>query len=353
MTQRACPEVALWPEGGLAREEFVARVRAEGLARYRALPWRHIDDAYAVLVSEVMLQQTQVARVEKFWPRFLAAFPTLDALSAASTGDVLEMWQGLGYNRRALALKRAADVCASEYAGQLPRSYDELVALPGIGPATAAGVRAFAWELPGVYLETNVRAVFIHDLFPDQEKVSDKQLSPLVAQVCPLAPTRVVSSGRVKGEGAPAASEGIEEAGEGTAATSEDAREAAGAPVDVGLSCLDGVDPLSSPRDWYYALLDYGAHLKAAGVNPTRRSAHYARQSAFEGSRRQKRSWIVRRVLAASGEGVAPSVVRVELNAAERACGRDGVDAREFDSIVDDLLTEGFFKREGGNLISR
>lgn len=297
---------AAWPAGALDCAAFVARVAEQGRALCRDLPWRHIDDPYAVLVSEVMLQQTQVARVERFWTRFLAAFPTIDALAAASTSDVLELWQGLGYNRRALALKRTADVCAAEHRGQLPRAYDELIALPGIGPATAAGVRAFAFEEPGVYLETNVRAVFLHDVFPDEEKVSDRVLAPLVALVCPPAPAH---SG---------------------------AREVP--------------DPLASPRDWYYALLDYGAHLKASGVNPTRRSAHYARQSAFEGSRRQKRSWIVRRVLA-EPTGVKRATVCAALNEEERRCGRPTVDEALFDSIVADLATEGFFRIEGELLI--
>ncbi|WP_165055655.1 MULTISPECIES: adenine glycosylase [unclassified Adlercreutzia] len=310
-------EVA-WPEGGLPRAEFVERVRAMGDAHYRALPWRHLDDAYAVLVSEVMLQQTQVTRVEKFWCRFLGAFPTIDALAAASTSDVLERWQGLGYNRRALALKKAAEVCAARYAGHLPRAYEELVALPGIGPATAAGVRAFAWQLPGVYLETNVRAVFLHDLFPHDEKVPDRMLIPLVEATCPPAPGGALPGG--------ASSDALPD----------------DAPSDA----------LSSPRSWYYALLDYGAHLKATGANPTRKSAHYKRQSAFEGSRRQKRSWIVRRVLAADAdEGVRADEVHAELDAAERASGRDGVDEATFASIIDDLLSEGFFKRAGDVLV--
>ena len=95
-----------WPEGGLGREAFVEAVRAEGARHHRDLPWRYLDDPYAVLVSEIMLQQTQVARVGRYWDRFLAAFPTLDALAAAQPAEVLELWQGLGYNRRALALKR-------------------------------------------------------------------------------------------------------------------------------------------------------------------------------------------------------------------------------------------------------
>ncbi|MEG0477269.1 MAG: adenine glycosylase, partial [Raoultibacter sp.] len=122
-------------------DDFIARVWREGAQHQRNnLPWRCVDDAYAILVSEVMLQQTQVVRVLKYWNAFLALFPTLDALAAADTACVLEQWQGLGYNRRALALKRAADICAANYAGKLPRGIDALMALPGIGPATAAGV---------------------------------------------------------------------------------------------------------------------------------------------------------------------------------------------------------------------
>lgn len=279
-------------------ESFVELVWQRGGELYRDLPWRNTHDPYEVLVSEVMLQQTQVNRVAKYWERFLRAFPTVDALASASVSDVLEMWQGLGYNRRALALKRAADMCSQSHGGCLPETYEELIALPGIGPATAAGVMAFAYGKPGVYLETNVRAVFIHEFFPDEEKVSDKQLEPLVRAACP----------------------------------NEDA------PSERGV------------RAWYYALLDYGAHLKQIGVNPTRRSSHYTRQSAFEGSRRQKRAWIVRRVLA-EPEGVAASVVYRELNRDEQRAGRDGVDRELFDSIVDDLVHEGFFKREGKALV--
>ena len=272
----------------MGRDEFVELVRSEGERLYRVLPWRCIDDPYAVLVSEVMLQQTQVARVEKHWTRFLGLFPTIDALAAAGTADVLAQWQGLGYNRRALALKRAAEVCAAERGGKLPDTAEELEALPGIGPATAAGVMAFAYNRPSVYIETNVRTVFLHELFPACDKVSDRQLAPLVAATCP----------------------------------EDDA------------------------RAWYYALLDYGAHLKTLVSNPSRRSAHYTRQSAFEGSRRQKRAELVRIVLAEPGIGADELAERLDVF--ERAAGRDGVDAATFDSIVGDLVTEGFFRNEEG-----
>lgn len=262
---------------------FVEKVWREGARHHRDLAWRYIDDAYAVLVSEIMLQQTQVARVEKHWQRFLDLFPTLDALAAAEVPLVLEMWQGLGYNRRALALKRTAEHCAEHYGGRLPEEYDELLALPGIGPATAGGVRAFAYQKPTLYLETNVRTVFLHELFPGVEGVSDKQLAPLVLETC----------------------------------SEED------------------------PRGWYYALLDYGAYLKSVTVNPSRRSKHYARQSAFEGSKRQKRAELVRIVLA--NPEISTTDAKAALDEFEAGKGRESIDEALFGELVSDLSSEGFF----------
>ena len=278
-----------WPCDDPNRDAFVALVRDQGARLYRDLPWRGLDDPYAVLVSEIMLQQTQVARVGRFWERFMALFPTIDALASADTADVLAQWQGLGYNRRALALKKTADVCAAERGGMLPHTAEELQKLPGIGPATAAGVVAFAFNRPSTYLETNVRTVFLHELFPNRDGVSDKELVPLVADTCPA-------------EGA---------------------------------------------RAWYYALLDYGAHLKTLVANPSRRSAHYTRQSTFEGSRRQKRAELVRIVLAAGAEGIGLAELAARLDAFEEAGGRTGVETAVFESIVADLTAEGFFRREG------
>ncbi|MEG1750230.1 MAG: adenine glycosylase [Raoultibacter sp.] len=269
--------------------DFVARVWEQGAKFERHnLPWRHIDDAYAVLVSEVMLQQTQVARVIKYWNTFLSLFPTLDALAAADTACVLEQWQGLGYNRRALALKRTAEICAADHAGKLPDTQEGLMALPGIGPATAAGVLSFAYNQPSVYLETNVRTVFLHEFFPDGQAVSDKEIYPLVEATC--------------------------------------SRE--------------------NPRDWYYALLDYGAHLKRTVVNPSRKSAHHIRQSTFSGSRRQKRAEILRQVLA--DPGITDEALRGSLDEHERQAGRDCLDEQTYRSIVKDMVAEGFFRGEDG-----
>ncbi|NTU70681.1 MAG: adenine glycosylase [Coriobacteriia bacterium] len=271
---------------------FVALVAQRGRELYRDHPWRNTRDPYAVLLSEVMLQQTQVPRVVPKWEAWLEQFPTIDALAAAPLEPVLVAWQGLGYNRRAIALKRAAEEVATRFGGELPSDEVALRSLPGIGPATASGVRAFAFDLPGVYLETNVRAVFLHELFADSDGVSDREVTPLVA-----------------------------------AAVLEAARQ--------------GV----SPRTWYYALLDYGAHLKRELPNPSRRSAHHARQSAFEGSRRQKRAWLLRDVVAQPGRATAD--IAAGLDAFEGAAGRAAQGADAAMGILEELARDGFIARDG------
>ena len=274
-------------ELSLEERALVAKVWSEGARLYRDLPWRNVEDPYAVMVSEIMLQQTQVARVEKYWKRFMALFPTLDALASAETSLVLEMWQGLGYNRRALALKRTAEICSREFNGTLPESQEELLSLPGIGKATAGGIMAFVYQKPSMYLETNVRTVFIHELFPGREKVSDKELEPLVWRTC----------------------------------SKED------------------------PRGWYYALLDYGSYLKSTIPTPSRRSKHHTKQSKFEGSRRQKRAELVRFVLA-QREASFRELVSA-LSDFEKKQGRKAPDADLVRSIASDLVTEGFFSQQG------
>lgn len=282
----------LWPHDGITREAFMSRAWEEGGSAYRDLPWRNISDPYAVLVSEVMLQQTQVSRVEGYWKRFLDAFPDAHALANAPTPQVLALWQGLGYNRRALALKRAAEQVVQDRDGIFPDAFNELTALPGIGPATAAGVMAFAYQKPAVYVETNVRAVFIHELFADADRVPDADLLPFVAD---------------------------------TAVTAD-------------------------PRSWYYALLDYGAAIKKSGTNPTRASTSYTRQSTFAGSRRQKRAKLVRIALA-SPAGITRAEAKQRLDEAECADGREAVDDELFASLITDLMREGFLT-EAGSVIT-
>ena len=275
--------------------EFRATVLAHGRELYRDLPWRRTRDPYEIWISEVMLQQTQTTRVDGRWQRWLERFPTLEALAAARPAEVLEEWQGLGYNRRALALLRAAQAVV-ETGGGLPADARALTALPGIGPATAAGILAFAFDLHSVYLETNVRTVFLHELFPGEQGVSDRTLLPLVDATCPA----------------------------------------------------DASDPADDPRTWYYALLDYGAYLKRTVPNPSRRSSAHARQSRFEGSHRQKRAALLRVLLAHGSVGADLLTVCEELGKEESRAGRSPLGEKDVRALLDELSGEGFCRHERG-----
>lgn len=269
---------------------FRALVLERGRELYRDLPWRRTRDPYAVWISEVMLQQTQTSRVDGRWQRWLERFPTPAALAAAAPADVLDEWQGLGYNRRALALHRASQAVAA-LGGELPAETAALEALPGVGPATAAGIRAFAFDLPSVYLETNVRSVLLHELFPGEESVPDRELVPILRATCP-----------------------------------DDAR-----------------DPGDDPRAWYYALLDYGAYLKRSVPNPSRRSRGHARQSRFEGSHRQKRAELLRALLAHAPEGGAGlEELLGDVNSVEAAAERPPLTEKNVRSLLEELESEGF-----------
>lgn len=202
----------------------------------RDLPWRRTKNPYRVLVSEIMLQQTQVERVAEKYREFLAAFPDCASLAKAPTAKLLRVWSGMGYNRRALALKKLAQKVVTEHGRKLPSDPAELVKLPGVGPYTAGAVAAFAFNRPVVFLDTNIRRVFLHEFFHDRTAVRDDDLFPLIEQT------------------------------------------------------LDRKDP----RTWYNALMDYGAMLKRENENPNRRSAHYTRQSPFESSNRRVRGLILK-----------------------------------------------------------
>lgn len=202
----------------------------------RHFDWRGVDDPYKVFVSEIMLQQTQTARVAQKYAQFLQAFASFEQLANASLKDVLLQWQGMGYNRRGMYLHKAAQIIVKDFGGQLPNDPTILVELPGIGPATAASMCAFAYNRPTLFIETNIRAVYIHCFFPGKENVHDKEIMPLVQ-----------------------------------------------ATLDY-----------DNPREWYYALMDYGVMLKKAVINPSRKSKHYTKQSKFEGSDRQIRGMILK-----------------------------------------------------------
>ncbi len=214
------------------------------------LPWRKTRDPYKILVSEVMLQQTQVERVIPFYKNFLKKFPTVRSLASAPLSEVLIAWQGLGYNRRAKMLHSAAKEIVKKYKGIFPKTVEELEELPGIGSYTARAVAAFAYNQDVVFVETNLRTVAMHYFFASRTDISDKEILAVLAQAYPKESTK--------------------------AELKTDAARAFGA------------------REWYSALMDYGAHLKRAGVRINKKSASYSKQSQFSGSSRQARGAILK-----------------------------------------------------------
>jgi A/G-specific adenine glycosylase len=243
----------------------------------RAMPWRETRNPYRILVSELMLQQTQVPRVLAKYREFIARFPDAAALAKAPLRSVLTVWQGLGYNRRALALQQIARIVVERHKGKVPSSVDALVKLPGIGKATASAILAFAFNQPVAFIETNIRTVFIHFFFSDRDAVSDEEILPLVTQT-----------------------------------------------LDV-----------DNPREWYYALMDYGAFLKKTSANAGRKSRHYHKQSPFDGSNRQVRGRIVRYLIKEGKSTEEAMVKQISLN------------AKPVRSALRDLVQEGIITRKG------
>jgi len=215
---------------------FKETIHAYYALNKRPFPWRDTENPYHVLVSEIMLQQTQTYRVEPKFLNFISLFPTIQSLACAPLATVLMAWQGLGYNRRAKFLHQTAQEIVANHNATVPENPLDLQKLPGIGYATACSIAAFAYNKPTAFIETNIRAVFIHFFFTAADDVHDAQLIPLVEQA------------------------------------------------------LEGEDP----RQWYYALMDYGVMLKKVHKNPSRCSKHHVVQSKFEGSDRQIRGAIIR-----------------------------------------------------------
>ncbi len=214
---------------------FQRRVWDYYRANKRPMPWRDTHDLYNVLVSEIMLQQTQVARVIPKFQTFMETFPSLQSLAGASLAEVLIAWQGLGYNRRAKFLHQAAQQLA---VSETPTTSEQLMQLPGVGKNTAAAICAYVYNQPVVFIETNIRTVYIHEFFQDREGIADKDILEIVART-----------------------------------------------VDV-----------HNPREWFWALMDYGTHLKSQNLGSIRNSKTYVKQSVFHGSLRQARGDILRRL---------------------------------------------------------
>lgn len=221
----------------LRHMERVVKTYYKKHGRY-TLPWRKTKDPYKILVSEFMLQQTQVARVIPKYISFVRRFPTCTALAQAPVRDVLAEWSGLGYNRRAKYLRETARQIVEKYKGKVPTSPEVLKTFPGIGPYTAAAVCVFSRNVPLSMLETNIRTVLIHYLFTKEKKVSDKKLYQV---------------------------------------------------LDLFIE-----NDKENPRELYWALMDYGTFLKTSGVRTNSRSPSYTKQSLFKGSNREIRGAIVK-----------------------------------------------------------
>lgn len=240
-----------------------------------ALPWRQTQDPYHVLVSETMLQQTQVERVIPYYRTFIETFPTVTDLAKAPLSQVLRLWQGLGYNRRAKYLRDAAQAIVAHHGGIFPDTPEALQALPGIGPYTARAVCAFSFNTDVVCIETNIRTAVLHHFFCDKEQVSDAEI----------------------------------------------------------LAILEKAFPKGRSREWYAALMDYGAHLKRTGKSLNAKSKTYTKQKPFKGSLREIRGNILRTL------ANAPQT----KNSLRALFPEDRT--QEVDAVLDALVAEGLLKR--------
>lgn len=258
-------------------DQFIATICEYYHAHKREFPWRETINPYHIVVSEVMLQQTQTDRVVEKYLTFIQNLPTFESLANVEFAQLLQLWSGLGYNRRVLYLQSLAREIVTTYGGKLPYNPEILVTLPGIGKATAASITAFAFNKPTIFIETNIRAVYIHSFFAGRDDVHDREILPLVE-----------------------------------------------ATVDK-----------NNPREWYYALMDYGVMLKKQHKNPSRRSAHHTKQSRFEGSERQIRGMILRALL------------EQPLLARENLYERIAREPHRIDNNLNALCSEGFIENVG------
>lgn len=170
-------------------ESFQKKILTFYKKQGRDLPWRKTTDRYKIMVSEIMLQQTQVDRVIPKYEAWLEAFPDVEALAKAPLSKVLRLWSGLGYNSRAKRLQDAAKKVVEEYGRVIPDTPEELITLPGIGPYTARSILIFADNQDIATVDTNIRRIFIHE-FKLKETSSDKELFSLAEQVLPKGQSR-------------------------------------------------------------------------------------------------------------------------------------------------------------------
>ena len=258
--------------------EFQEVVWQKGRELYREMPWRSDTRPYYVLVSELMLQQTQVDRVIPKFEAFVARFPDEAALATVPLSEVLALWNGLGYNRRAKFLHDAAKEIIGRYENEFPRTQEALLQLPGVGKNTAGAILTYAFNEPVPFIETNVRTVYFHHFFPNGEVVDDTRLQKLVAE------------------------------------TMDD----------------------EHPREFYWALMDYGAWLKKQGAGKLTQSKHYKKQSVLKGSVREVRGQIIR------------ALATHDMSKEQLACS---IDADErFEKALTGLMKDGLIMQTNGML---
>ncbi len=258
----------------------------------RKMPWRDISNPYKIFVSEMMLQQTQVERVKIKYAEFIKKFPNIKSVAQADKKEVLKVWQGLGYNRRALFIKKTCEEIISKHKGIFPKDFEILQTLPGIGPSTAGAICAFAYNTPVFFIETNIRAVILHFFFKHKDKVSDKEVLEILKKITPPRSERYRSD-----------------------------------------RCIHRSDRGVNPRDWYYALYDYGTFLKKTlGKEKTtlhKKSKHYTKQSKFEGSFRQKRAQVLAYKLEYPDTSDFEIISKLKL------------ESQEFEDIIESLDRDG------------
>ena len=254
----------------MSKEEFQEIIWENGRRLYRDMPWRTDTRPYYVLVSELMLQQTQVDRVIPKFNDFIAQFPDETSLANAPLADVLILWSGLGYNRRAKFLHDSAKKITTEFNGAFPKKYTDILSLPGVGPGTAGAILTYAYNKVAPFIETNVRTVYFHHFFPDGEKTSDEQLKVIVAQT------------------------------------------------------LDH----ENPREFYWALMDYGTWLKKNGAGKITQSKHYKKQAPLKGSVRELRGLLMKHL----------SRTDAKFSALQEQYGDDPRFTRALDGLIADGL---------------
>ncbi|MFX1444266.1 MAG: A/G-specific adenine glycosylase [Promethearchaeota archaeon] len=230
-----------------------------------------------------MLQQTQTRRVSEKFLNFVRKFPNFKALSESSLEEVLKAWQGLGYNRRAIALKKIAETVITEYEGILPDSIEILKSFPQIGHNTASSIAAFAFNKPSIFIETNIRRVYIYFFFPQKQKVDDKNILPIVKKT------------------------------------------------------IDN----ENPREWYYALMDYGVMLKKKYPELNKRSRTYRKQSQFKGSDREVRGKILKLILNHKSYSTSKLIKKLEINQNKLTKILVQLQQEGFIQINDDLIIMG------------